>query len=195
MRGGRSPYSLGATGKQAFWNRWCYPAWCAILNKDLTQNKKIQCKYCSKLEDISFYVQAKKALACYTTKEALRDLRHGFHLNKCESLNGFITKAIPKNKHTCLSNMNKVRTNMIVGIGSFRYERYFQRLFSMTGLEYNEVTRHHHQRLDKRKATQSLYKKKTESKRKRRKLLYAKIVVGNLAAEESHKEGYDYGPS
>jgi hypothetical protein len=35
--------------------------------------------------------------------------------------------------------------------------------------------------------------KKTESKSKRRKLLYAKIAAGNLAAEESCKEGYDYG--
>jgi hypothetical protein len=111
-------------------HRWWDPAWCAILNKDLAQKKKIQCKYRSKLEDMAFYVQAKKALACYTTKEALRDLRHGFHSNKCESLNGFITKAIPKNKHTCSSNANKARTNMIVGINLPGYEKYFQRLFS-----------------------------------------------------------------
>jgi hypothetical protein len=64
----------------------------------------------------------------------------------------------------------------------------------VTGLEYNEVTRHHHQRLDKQKATQSLYKKKTEKKRKRRKLLYSKIAAGNLTAKESRKDGYNYGP-
>jgi hypothetical protein len=174
---------------------WCNPAWCAILRKkDLTQKKNIQCKHCSKLEDMSFYVQAKKAIACYTTKEALRDLRHGFHSNKCEWLNGFITNSIPKNKHTCLSNINKAHINMNIGIDSLGYKRYFKRLFAVTGLDYNEVTRHHHQHLDRHKATQSFYKKKTESKRKRRRLLYAKIAAGNLTAEESCKEGYDYGP-
>jgi hypothetical protein len=36
--------------------------------------------------------------------------------------------------------------------------------------------------------------KKAKSKRKRRKLLYQKIAAGNAAAEESRKEGYNYGP-
>jgi hypothetical protein len=143
---------------------------------------------------MAFYVQAKKALATYTTEEALRDLRHGFHSNKCESLNGFITKALPKNKHTCLSNVNKARTNIIVGIDSLGYEQYFKRLFKRTGVQYTQVTRQHHQRIDKRRATQYLYKKRAESKRKRRRLLYDKIAAGNAAAEESRREGYDYGP-
>jgi hypothetical protein len=39
-----------------------------------------------------------------------------------------------------------------------------------------------------------IYKKKAESKGKRRKLLYQNIAAGNAAAEESRKEGYDYGP-
>jgi hypothetical protein len=174
-------------------HRWCDPAWCAVLNQDLAEKKKKQCKYRSKLEDMAFYVQAKKALSTYTTKEALRDLRHGFHSNKCESLNGFLTKALPKNKHTCLSNVNKARSNLIVGIDSLGYEGYFERLFNKTGVEYTQVTRRHHQRVDKRRATQGRYKKRPESKRKRRKLLYAKIAAGNAAAVESRKEGYDYG--
>jgi hypothetical protein len=41
------------------------------------------------------------------------------------------------------------------------------------------------------RSVQSAYKKKPESKRKRRKLLYKKIVDRNVAAEESHQEGYD----
>jgi hypothetical protein len=164
------------------------------LNTELAEKKKVQCKYRSKLVDFAFYKQAKKALSTYTTREALKDLQHGWHSNKCESLNGFITKAIPKNKHTCLSNLNKARTNVIVGIDSLGYEAYFEHLFSMTGVKYNEVTRTHHQRVDKRRATQASYKKKPESKRKRRKLLYQKIAAGNAAAEESRKEGYDYGP-
>jgi hypothetical protein len=175
-------------------HRWCDPEWCAILNTELAEKKKLQCKYRSKLEDMAFYVQAKKALAIYTSKEALRDLRHGFHSNKCESLNSFITKALPKNKHTCLSNVNRARSNVIVGIDSLGYEQYYKRLFSKTGLAYTEVTRRHHKRIDKRRFTQAIYKKKPESKRKRRRLLYEKIAAGNAAAEESRKEGYDYGP-
>jgi hypothetical protein len=142
---------------------------------------------------MAFHVQAKKALSTYTSKEALQDLHYGFHSNKCESPNGFITKALPKNKHTCLSsNVNKACSNLIVGIDSLGYEGYFKRLFKKTGVEYTQVTRRHHQHVNKHRATQGRYKKRPESKRKRRKLLYDKIASGNAAAEESRKEGYDY---
>jgi hypothetical protein len=88
----------------------------------------------------------------------------------------------------------RTSTRHIVGIDSLGYEDHFKHLFSTTGVNYSEVTRKHHQRVDKRQATQVIYKKKAERKRKRRKLLYQKMVAGNAAAEESRKEGYDYGP-
>jgi hypothetical protein len=102
-------------------HRWCDPAWCVILNTELVEKEKVHCKYRSKLVPFAFYKQAKKALSAYTTREAFKDLQHGWHSNKCESLYGFITKAIPKNKHTCLLNLNKARTNVIVGIDSLGY--------------------------------------------------------------------------
>jgi hypothetical protein len=39
-------------------HRWCDPAWCVILNTELAEKKKVQCKYRSKLVDFAFYKQA-----------------------------------------------------------------------------------------------------------------------------------------
>jgi hypothetical protein len=110
-------------------HRWCDPAWCVIFNTELAEKKKVQCKYQSKLVNFAFYKQAKKALLMYPTRKALKDLQHGLYSNEGESFNRFVTKAIPKNKHTCLSNLNKARTNVIVGIDSLGYEDYFKHLF------------------------------------------------------------------
>jgi hypothetical protein len=50
------------------------------------------------------------------------------------------------------------------------------------------MRKHHQHIIDKQRAAQSIYKKKPESnKRKRRRLQYQKIAV----AEENCKEGYD----
>jgi hypothetical protein len=89
--------------------------------------------------------------------------------------------------------VNKARSNLIIGIDLLGYRGYFERLLDKTGVEYTQVTRRHHQHVDKCRATQGRYKKRPESKRKRRKLLYDKIAAGNAAAVESRKEGYDYG--
>jgi hypothetical protein len=51
---------------------------------------------------------------------------HEFHSNKCESLNGNITKYVPKNKHYCCTLSNKGLMHTAVDVDSIGYEEFYQ---------------------------------------------------------------------
>jgi hypothetical protein len=68
---------------------------------------------------MELYLQAH--LDKFTSEEALRDLFHEFHSNKCELLNRKITKYVPKNKHYCCTLLNKGHTYRAIGVDSIGY--------------------------------------------------------------------------
>jgi hypothetical protein len=84
-----------------------------------------QLRYRSKEVDAKFYNQLLTIFDAFTTLEALRELYHNVHSNKCESMNGFITKFVPTDKDFCRTIANKARTLMAIGIDSVGYEDYF----------------------------------------------------------------------
>jgi hypothetical protein len=78
------------------------------------------------------------------TEEGLSDLYHDVHSNKCESINGFVTKFLPKKKHFCRTIANPGRRYLALGIDSLGYEEYYRRLFIKLGLDMTPVTRTQH---------------------------------------------------
>jgi hypothetical protein len=55
-------------------------------------------KYHDKNKYAHLYSQIRNIYEKFCTDEWLMDLWHDIHSNKCESLNGFITKFLPKKK-------------------------------------------------------------------------------------------------
>jgi hypothetical protein len=85
----------------------------------------------------------------YTDPDNLHDIWHEVHSNKCESLNGFIIKFLPKHKHYCRTIVNRgARTYVAIGIDSVGYQKYYQHLWKMLGLAPSSIVLEHHRRLD-----------------------------------------------
>jgi hypothetical protein len=79
---------------------------------------------------------------------ALWELWHEEHGNKCESLNGFITKYLPKHKHYCRAIINKARPNVAISLDSVGYQEYYLIMFERIGIRRRGVPCEHLHHLD-----------------------------------------------
>jgi hypothetical protein len=68
-------------------------------------------------------------------EEVLCEMYPEFHSSKCESLNGNITKYVPKKKHYCCTLSNKGQSHTAVGVDSVGYEEFYSCLFDILGVE------------------------------------------------------------
>ena len=102
--------------------------------------------YRSKVTNIELYEQLLAIWKVYCSDDALKDVHHSWHANKCESMNKFITKFVNKSTHLCRTIMGKARTYLVVSIDSIGYEEYYQTLFAILNLYYDDgVLLTHHQ--------------------------------------------------
>jgi hypothetical protein len=90
--------------------------WCPL--KKWSEEERIwkPLKYRCKEADEKLYLQFQKIHSSFTTEEGLPDLYHEVHSNKCESINGFNTKFLPKKKHFCLTIANPGCTYLAIGL-------------------------------------------------------------------------------
>jgi hypothetical protein len=108
-------------------------------------------KYRCKVKHAKLYEQMATIHNTYMDVWNLRDIYHKVHLNKCEILNGFIIKFLPKHKHYCCTVVNQARTYLAIGIDSLGYLQYYGLLWKMLGLASMALTNEHHQQLDRRR--------------------------------------------
>jgi hypothetical protein len=149
--------------------------------------------YRDKIADKALYDQILKIWADYCSDDALRDIHHEWHTNKCESMNKFITKFIPKYMHLCMSIIGKGRTYMAVGLDSVGYDVYFRTLFDILGLDYDEkICGLSHQRLDSVKKYHQTYNNKSYVRKSRCKARAVKIRNNIRKAIQDKKKGYCY---
>jgi hypothetical protein len=122
-----------------------------------------------------------------------KDIHHKWHTNKCESMNNFIKKFIPKYMHLCMSIIGKGRTYLAVGLDSVGYEVYFRTIFDILGLDYDEkICGLHHQRLDNMKKYYQTHNNKPEVRKSRCKTRAVKIRNNIRKAIQDKKKGYCY---
>ena len=83
--------------------------------------------------------------------------------NKNKSMNKWISKFVPKTTYLCNSIVAKTRMHTAVGIDSIGYEGYFQCLFIMLGMKYNNtIIKQQHVTIDKRKKYFIAYNQRDE---------------------------------
>ncbi len=142
--------------------------WCAWLqNKDNPKALKKFFYHC-KVKDVALYQQIMGIWNTYCLDEALLDLHHEWHTNKCESLNQFVTKFILKSKHLCRTIVGQAPTNLAVGLASIGYENYYRTLFNLLGVSYNQVILLlHHRQKNARKRYNQLRDNKAEVRLKK----------------------------
>jgi hypothetical protein len=170
----------------------CGP-WCPWLkNQDKPEELK-KLFYRDKIKDKAIYDQILEIWRTYCSDKPLRDIHHEWHTNKCESMNNFICKFIPKTTHLCMSIVGQARTYLAVGLDSVGYEDYYRTLFGILGLHYNEnVCGLSHQRLDNNKKYQRTYFKRPNVRRDRCKKRAIKIREMIHKVLQDKKKGYTY---
>jgi hypothetical protein len=166
--------------------------WCPWKKWSDEQRILKELKYRSLDDDKELYLQFEKIHVAFTTEEALRDLYHEVHSNKCESINGFITKFLPKKKHFCRTIANPGRTYLALGIDSLGYQEYYRRLFIELGLDMTPVTRTQHVRIDSKRDYHSAYVQRPEVKRRRFQDRVDKVSTQNEKLLQDKQKGLIY---
>jgi hypothetical protein len=167
--------------------------WCPA-NRWKDDEKKLKAlKYRSKETDAELYEQMSTIHDTFTDVWNLRDIYHEVHSNKCESLNGFITKFLPKHKHYCRTIVNRARTYLAIGIDSVGYRNYYRILLKRLGIDSTILSGVHHNRLDERTKKKSRYDQSEKAKKSRKQKLNDKLREASELLMQDKKKGRTYG--
>ena len=168
--------------------------WCPMkkMKAGSDEAKAASLKYRCKVKNAKLYGQMKETHDAFTTEEWLRDLHHDVHTNKCESINGFITKFMHKNKHWCRTMANASRTYLAVLIDSVGYLQCFNSMFKSLGLEMTPQTKEQCSRWDTRRMYLVEYKKSAIYKEKKNKMKFEKLRVGKAKLAKDNARALTY---
>ena len=162
--------------------------WCRSLKYKDRPEELNKLHYRSKEEHPELYAQLLEIFETYCSDEALKDVHHLWHTNKCESINAFISKFVPKTKHLCRTIVGKARTYLAISLDSIGYEEYYRTLFDLLGLDYDEeIMRSMHRRMDKKKMNRTDYILRPEV-RKQSAIARAVKIRENIRREYSDKK-------
>jgi hypothetical protein len=98
--------------------------WCPYLAKSGAERAEVQYKYPSKTEDSVLYSHFVEIHGAYTTEQGLRELKHPYDTKKCESMNKFVTKFVPKDSNFSGTRNWEGRVMYAVGVDSLGYRGY-----------------------------------------------------------------------
>jgi hypothetical protein len=147
-------------------------------------------KYRSKTKNTRLYTQLRAYHDAYTSDSSLWELWHEVHSNKCESLNGFITKFLPKHKHYCRTIINEARTNNVaISIDLVGYQEYYHLIFQTIGIRETSITCKHLCRLEHRRQWKAAHDKKRHIRKRRKIKLNDKIKLANEQLKKDQRKG------
>jgi hypothetical protein len=169
--------------------------WCCAKKWEGQEKIAKELKYRDKIKDAKLYSQIRTIHDKFCTDDWLKDLWHDVHSNKCESLNGFLTKFLPKKKYFCRSMAISGRTHLAITIDSIGYEKTYSELFNRLGLKYTSVTRKHHQQLNAAREYHAKRGKLIHVKKRRSKMKNEKLKSGKekLAKDRANDLYYETG--
>jgi hypothetical protein len=171
---------------------WC-DKWCSTRRLKDKEMLMAKLRFRDKTgKDKDMYEQCLPHHQAFTTEDALKEIFHELHSNKCESLNGMITKFIPKVKHLCRTLSNKSRTYMAIGLDSVGYEEYFRRLFILLGLEVTQTTTTHHEDLDEKRIRKRAWRKRPEVMKREAEKVFDKIWSIKEQTAKDAVKGFTY---
>jgi hypothetical protein len=120
--------------KHHFNNHEFCGGWCPYLAKSEAERAEVQYKYRCKTYDSMLYSQCVEIHEAYTTEQGLCELKHPYDTNKCESMNKFVTKFVPKDSNFSGIRNWEGRVMYAVGVDSLGYRVYHHRVYLALGL-------------------------------------------------------------
>jgi len=166
--------------------------WCPRKHNTPAQRDATKKYYRCKTKDAKLYVLLQDILSNYITFERLSDVAHGMDTNCCEAFNNFMTWFAPKNKVFCGSRSLWNRVALCVGITSIGYLPYFRRLHKKLGIAMTPNVLNYLDVKHKCRTKRLEFIKKKDSKKKRNKRKYDKLVEYTAIArkERVKRDGY-----
>ena len=113
--------------------------WCQHKDKSEEELLKLT-KYRCKVENEKLYLQCEEIMACFLTKERLRECHHQMSSQKNKAMNKSIMRYAPKDKMYCRTMGLTSRINIAIGVDSVGHAEYYQRLFQVMGIRHTELT-------------------------------------------------------
>lgn len=110
-------------------------AWCQWKKMSAEEMKAKELHYRCKKKDASLHEQLNEIMACFLTFERLKELAHGMDTNANESINDTIAHFAPKNRVFCTARSLQNQVAFAVGITSLAFNLFFQRPFTMLGID------------------------------------------------------------
>jgi hypothetical protein len=158
--------AMKAALKHYFNNHEFCGGWCPYLAKSEAERADVQYKYRSKTEDSVLYSQCIEIHKAYTTEQGLRELKHPYDTNKCESMNKFVPKFVPKD-----SNFSRTRNwegcvMYAVGVDSLGHRGYHHRVSALAGLEVRDSNLDLWDKLDHKKEWRKDYSERPDVRNK-----------------------------
>ena len=107
----------------------------------------------------------------------------------------FITKFVQKDRHRCRTICSKARVYTAIGVDSFGYSTFYQRLFSKLGMFYDKIVQGSDGLKDKRRTYHSLYREDETNRRLRGALQAMRIrsMVVNELRDKKRDQYYTSG--
>ena len=132
-------------------------------------------------------------LSNYVTFEQLSDVAHGMDTNCCEAFNNLMTWFAPK--IFCCSHSLWNRVCLCIGITSIGYLAYFRRLYKKLGIAMTPNVLNYLDVKHQSRTKWLEHAKKKDTKKKRNKRKYDKLVEYTTIArkERSKRDGYQTG--
>jgi hypothetical protein len=143
------------------------------------------------------YAFMKKHHEKFMEDSKLRQLWHKYDTNNVEAFNKFLTEFLPKDKTYCQTIENKARLMLAVGLQSVGYRKFYERVFSRTGvvLEEDDMTSLFLRKEDADKLWRKMHCRKESYKITRMRHHYKKLRdgVAKLRADNAKALGYEAG--
>jgi hypothetical protein len=183
---------LKIAAKAALEHHFNNHGWCPYLAKSVAERAEVQYTYRSKTEDSMLYSQCVEIHEAYTTVQGLRDLKHPYDINKCESMNKFMMKFVPKDSNFSGTRNWEGPVIYAVGVDSIGYRGYHHRVYSALGLEVRQSNLDLWDKLDHRKEWRKDYSERPDVRHKMPLTRHSKLMEELEKEKEDNLKGRQY---
>jgi hypothetical protein len=139
------------------------------------------------------YKQCVEIHEAYTTEQGLRELKHLYDTNKCESMNKFVTKFVPQASNFSGTRKWERRVMYAVGVDSLGYRGYHHRVYLALGLEVRDSNLDLWDKLDHKNEWRKDYSERPDFRHKMAPLSRLSKLMEELKKEkEDNLKGRQY---
>jgi hypothetical protein len=138
------------------------------------------------------YTQCVEIHKAHTTELGMRELKHPYDTNKCESMKKLVTKVVPKDSIFSGTRNWEGRMIYAVGVDSLGYCVYHTRVYSILGLEVRDSNLDLWDKLNHKKEWRKGYLERPDVRHKMAISRHSKLMEELKKEKEDNLKGRQY---